>query len=109
LLLVAGQCRHSCLVQLACEGFPSPPSALRAPCPLCYGSFLLLLIIQFLFFSPGLSKGLVCPRGYADLAQACLWEYHVPLSSPCGPRLPKPPGHWRLVVAWELSWFLCLT
>jgi hypothetical protein len=33
-----------------CEGFPSPPSVLRVPCPLCYVSFLLLLIIQFLFF-----------------------------------------------------------
>jgi hypothetical protein len=34
-----------------CEGFPSPPSALRAPHPLCYGSLLFLfLITQFLFF-----------------------------------------------------------
>jgi hypothetical protein len=44
------------------EGFPSPPSALRAPHPLCYVSLLfLLLIIQFLFFplvGVGLSRGL---------------------------------------------------
>jgi hypothetical protein len=43
---------------------PSRPLALRAPCPLCYVSFLLLLlIIQFAFsFFPwvgvGLSRGL---------------------------------------------------
>jgi hypothetical protein len=37
-----------------CEGFPSPPLALRVPHPLCYVSLLfLLLIIQFLFFFPG--------------------------------------------------------
>jgi hypothetical protein len=45
-----------------CEGFPSPPSlALRAPHPLCYVSFLLLLITQFLFFpwvGVSLSRGL---------------------------------------------------
>jgi hypothetical protein len=43
---------------------PPPPSVLRAPCSLCYVSFLLLLlIIQFFFsFFPG--WGLVCPRGY---------------------------------------------
>jgi hypothetical protein len=51
-----------------------------------YCSYCLLL--SFSFF-PG--WGLVCPQGYADLAQACLWKYHVPLSSPC-PCLPKPSG-----------------
>jgi hypothetical protein len=72
--------------------------ALRAPHPLCYVSFLLLLLItQFLFFFPG--WGSVCPGGYADLAKGCLWMYRVPLTSPCGPRLPKPSGHQRLV-AW---------
>jgi hypothetical protein len=100
---------HSCLHQPACcEGLPLPPlSALRVPCPLCYMSFLLLLlIIQFFFFFPG--WGSVCPGGYADLAQGCLWEYHMLLSSPCGPRLPKPSGCCRLA-AWEPSWFLHLT
>jgi hypothetical protein len=61
-----GVCRHSCLLQLAyCEGFLLPPSlTLWAPCPLCYVSFLLLLLIIqffFLFFSwlgVGLSRGL---------------------------------------------------
>jgi hypothetical protein len=72
-----------------CDGFPFlPSSALRAPRPLCYMSFLLLLlIIQFFSFIPG--WGPVCPGGYADLAQGCLWEYNVPLSSPCGLHLPK--------------------
>jgi hypothetical protein len=82
---------------------PFPPSALRVLHPLCYVSFLLLLlIIQFFFFFPG--WGLVCPGGYADLAQDCLWEFHVPLRSPCGLHLPK-----RLVAVWEPSWFLHLT
>jgi hypothetical protein len=35
---------------------------------------------------------LVCPGGYAALAQACLWEYRVQRSSP-GPCLPRPSGH----------------
>jgi hypothetical protein len=87
-----GVCYRSCLLQLACEGFPlSPSSELRVPHPLCYVSFLLfLLIIQFLFFWPG--RGSFCPGGYADLAQDCLWEYHIPPSSPYGPHLPKLSG-----------------
>jgi hypothetical protein len=108
-----GVCHHSCLLRPACLftvpwGIsPLPPSVLRVPHPLFYVSFLLLLFsIQF-FFSPG--WGSVCPGGYADLAQDCLWEYHMPLSSPCGLHLSKPSGHWCLVVAWEPSWFLHLT
>jgi hypothetical protein len=89
------------------DGFPPLPSVLRAPHPLCHVSLLfLLLITQFLFFFPG--WGSVCPGGYADLAQGCLWEYRVLLRSPCGPYLPKPSGCWRLA-AWEPSWFLCST
>jgi hypothetical protein len=57
-----GVCCFSCLLQLACEGFSLPTSVLRVPYPLCYMSFLLLLlIIQFLFFpwvGVGLSRGL---------------------------------------------------
>jgi hypothetical protein len=49
---------HSCLLQLACEGFPLPPSsALRVPCPLYYMSFLLLLLIIHFFFSFSLGGG----------------------------------------------------
>jgi hypothetical protein len=61
---------------------------------MCLCSYCLLL--SFSFF-PG--WGLVCPGGYADLAQGCLWEYCIPLSSPCGPRLPKPSGRGRLAAA----------
>jgi hypothetical protein len=88
--------------------FPSLPLALRGPHLLCYVSFLLLLlIIQFFsLFFPG--WGLVYPGGYVDLAQGCLCEYRVPLSSPCGLHLPEPSGCWRLAVAWEPSWFLRL-
>jgi hypothetical protein len=72
-------------------GIPLPASsALQVPHHLYYMSLL------FSFF-PG--WGSVCPGGYADLAQGCLWEYHVPLSSPCGPRLPKPSGRGQLVAA----------
>jgi hypothetical protein len=103
-----GMCHGSCLLQPACcEGFPLPPSSvLRLLHPLCYMSFLvLLLIIQFFFsFFPG--WGFFCLGGYADLAQGCLWEYHVPLSSPCGLCLPKLSGHCHLVAVWEPSWFL---
>jgi hypothetical protein len=87
---------------------PLPPSlVLRELHHLCYVSFsLLLFIIQFFFF-PG--WGSVCPGGYADLAQGCLWGYCVPLSSPCGPRLPKPSGCWRLEVVREPCCFFPLT
>jgi hypothetical protein len=50
--------------------------------------------------------GSVCPGGYADLAQACLWKYRVQLSSPCL-RLPKLSGR-GLLAAPGPSWFLCL-
>jgi hypothetical protein len=60
------------------EGFPSSPlwysghPTLFVTCLHC--SYCLLL--SFSFF-PG--WGLVCPGGYTDLAQGCLWKYHVPL------------------------------
>jgi hypothetical protein len=56
-----GMCDCSCLLQPdCCEGFPFPySSALRAPCLLCYMSFLLLLlIIQFFVFFPWEGVGL---------------------------------------------------
>jgi hypothetical protein len=88
--------------------FPSPPLWCSG-CPTLFAMCLFCcycLLFSFSFF-PG--WGLVCPGGYADLAQSCLWEYHVLLSSPCGLHLPKPSGRWHLVVAWEPSWFLHLT
>jgi hypothetical protein len=88
-----------------CEGFPSPPLR-RSACSTLFAmslscSYCLLLVS--LFF-PG--WGSVCPGGYADLAQGCLWEYRVPLSSPCGPRLPKSSRRGCLAAAWGPSWFL---
>jgi hypothetical protein len=62
--------------------------------------------VGFFSFFPGWLS--VCPGGYADWAQGCLWEYRVPLSSPCGPHLPKPSGRCHLVAAQEYSWFLHL-
>jgi hypothetical protein len=46
-------------------------------------------------FSPG--GGWSVQGAYADLAQGCLWKYHTPFSSPCGPRLPSHLGasDWR--------------
>jgi hypothetical protein len=38
---------------LVVRDFPSPPSVLRVPCPLCYMSFLLLLLIIQVFFPLG--------------------------------------------------------
>jgi hypothetical protein len=81
---------------LQCSGHP----ALFATCLSSY-----CLLFSFSFFS---GWGLVCPGGYADLAQGCLWEYCVPLSSPCGLHLPKWSGLWRLA-ARKPSWFLGLT
>jgi hypothetical protein len=60
---------------------PSPPLVLRAP---TLFAICLLLFIQFGFFSFFPGWGSVCPGGYADLAQGCLWEYRMPLSSPGG-------------------------
>jgi hypothetical protein len=85
--------------------FP-PSSVLREPHPLCYMSLSFLLIItQFLFSFPGC--GSVCPGGYADLAQGCLWKYCMPLSSPCL-HLPNPSERGRLA-AHRPSWLLHLT
>jgi hypothetical protein len=67
--------------------FPSPLLQLSgrparfATCLFC--CYCLLFSFSFL---PG--WGSVCPGGYADLAQGCLWEYRILLSSRCGLRLP---------------------
>jgi hypothetical protein len=74
---------------------PSTP-LLCSRCPALFAMSLLCcycLFFSVFFFFPGWE--LVCPGGYADLAQGCLWEYHMPLSSPCGLHLPKQSGHWR--------------
>jgi hypothetical protein len=95
--------------RLVVRDFPSPPFQCSG-CPILFAMCLFccyfLLFIFFSFF-PGWRS--VCPGGYADLSQGCVWEYHVPLSSPCGLHLPKPSGHCCLVAAQEPSWFLRLT
>jgi hypothetical protein len=84
---------------LWCPGFP----ALFATC------LFFVVAIYSVFFSLFPGWGLVCPGSFADLAQGCLWEYHMLLGSPCGLHLPKRSGSWHLVAAWEPSWFLHLT
>jgi hypothetical protein len=74
-----------------CEGFPSPPLRCSG-CPTLFATCLYCSIAYYsVSFFP--RWGLVCSGGYADLAQGCLWKYHVPLSSLCGPYLPKLSGH----------------
>jgi hypothetical protein len=85
----------------------SPPllfSTQGAPPSLLCVFMVLIAYYSVSLFLPG--WGLFCPGDYADLAQGCLWEYHVPLSSPCGLHLPKPSGHGHLAAAQGLSWFL---
>jgi hypothetical protein len=109
-----GRCRHSCLLWLACLftilwGISSLPlfGAQGAPPSLLCVFFVVIAYFSVFFsFFPG--WGSVCSGGYADLAQGCLWEYCMPLSSPCGPHLPKLSGCWCLAAVREPSWFLCL-
>jgi hypothetical protein len=99
----------TCLVYLQfCERFPLPTlwcSGHPALFLLCV-FFVVIAYYSVFFFFPG--WGLVCPGGYADLAQGCLWEYHMPFSSPFGLHLLQRSGHWHLAVVWEPSWFLHL-
>jgi hypothetical protein len=115
-----GGCCCSCLLWLAClftvclRDCSSPTlwglghPALFATCLFLFYSAACLLFSLFfsLFFPPG--WGSVCPGGYTDLAQCCLWEYHMPLSSPGDLCLPKQSGSWRLAMQ-EPFWFLRLT
>jgi hypothetical protein len=65
--------------------------------PICYVSFFFFPAACLLFsFSFSLSLfpgwGSVCPEGYADLFQGCLWECCMPLSLPGGLLLPSRIG-----------------
>jgi hypothetical protein len=88
----------------------SPPPFLGAQgaLPSLLHVFFVVIPYYSVFFSFFPGWGLVCWGGYADLVQGCLWEYQVPIISPCGPHLPKLSGHLHLATAWEPSWFLCL-
>jgi hypothetical protein len=102
-LLVAGRGATSAFSSLACVftvlwGIPLPTSsALSAPHLCAHVFFVLIAYYSVSLFFPG--WGSVCPGGYADLAQGCLWEYHVPLHLPCGLHLPKLSVCWCLAVA----------
>jgi hypothetical protein len=85
---------------------PPPLFGTQGALPSLLVVFFVVIVYYSVFFSPG--WGSVCPGGYADLSQGCLWEYHVLLSSPCGQCLPKPSGCCCLVTALEPSWFLHL-
>jgi hypothetical protein len=61
---------------------PYPPLWHSGHLPSLLQVFLLLLLFIQVFFSFFPGCGLVCPGGYADLAQGCLWEYRVLFSSP---------------------------
>jgi hypothetical protein len=111
-----GVCRCSCLLWPACLftvpwGIAPPLPLWCLGCPALFATCLFCcycLLYQFFFsFFPEWES--VWPGGYTDLAQGCLWEYHVPLDSLCGPHLPKLSGRWHLAVALEPSWFLHLT
>jgi hypothetical protein len=97
-----GVCSYSCLLQPACERFSLPSfSALRVPRPLCYCLFCCYCLLFSFSFFPGWDRSvqgamLIWP------SLGCLWEYRVPLSSPCGPRLPKPSGCWRLIIEFSI-------
>jgi hypothetical protein len=55
-----------------------------APPSLLCVFFIVVVYYSVWFFLCFLWWGSVCPGGYAELAQGCLWEYSVPLSSPGG-------------------------
>jgi hypothetical protein len=83
--------------RLVLRDFPSPTLRHSGhPAPLlCVFFCCYCLLFSFFSFFPG--QGSVCPGGYADLAQGCLWEYLVPLSSSCGHVFPSHlgTGMWR--------------
>jgi hypothetical protein len=65
----------------SCEGVPLPhspelrASSLFATCLFFFFSAACLLFSLCFSFFPG--QGSVCPGGYADLSQGCLWECRV--------------------------------
>jgi hypothetical protein len=91
-----------------CEGLPLPPFGTQGAPPSLLCVFFVVFAYYSIFFSFFPGWGSVCPGGCADLAQCCLWKYHVPLSSPCVLHLPKWYGCCCLAAAREPSWFLCL-
>jgi hypothetical protein len=110
-LLGMHHCSHPLWPGLAClftvlGGIPLPLFRAQGAPP-SFPCVFIVLIAYYPVSLFSLGGGLVCPGGYADLATGCLWKYLIPLSSPCGPHLPKLSGRWRLA-AQGPSWFLCL-
>jgi hypothetical protein len=95
--------------RLVVRDFPSPTFGAHGTLPSLLCVFFVVIAYYSVFFSFFPGWGSVSPGGYADLAQGCLWEYSMPLSSPCGLCLPQPSGHCCLLVVQEPSWFLHLT
>jgi hypothetical protein len=101
-----GVCHHSCLFQPAClfsslREFPSPSSVLRTPKPLCYVSFLLLLlIIQFFSLGGGRSvqgtmliwPRVVCGSTAYHLAHLVVCFFPSGLGAAVWRRRGSPPG-----------------
>jgi hypothetical protein len=99
----------SLFIYSSVRGCPPPPFGAQGALPsLLHVFFVVVAYYSVFFFSFFPGCGSVCPWGCADLAQGCLWEYHMLLSSPCGLRLPKRSGCCHQA-AWEPSWFLHLT
>jgi hypothetical protein len=95
---------------LVWRDFPYPLFGTQGAPPSLLHVFFVVIAYYSVFSSFfSLGGGSVCPGGFADLVQDCLWEYQVLLSSPCGPCLPKPSRCCLLAAAWEPSWFLHLT
>jgi hypothetical protein len=91
------------------KDFPSPPlrcsgrPALFAMC--LFHCYCLLFSFNIFFFFPWV--GVSLSRGLCWSVPGCLWEYHMPLSSPCGLRLPKWSLNWCLAAApflWSPTW-----
>jgi hypothetical protein len=95
--------------RLVVRDFPSPFFGAQVAPPYLLHVFFVVTAYYSVFFSFFPGWVLVCPGGYVDLAQGCLWEYRVLVSSPGGLHLPKLSGCCRLAAVCERSCFLHLT
>jgi hypothetical protein len=98
----ASLARHGLFIYSSRRNSPPPFGTQGAP-----PSLQCVFIVLIAYYSVSLFSlvGVSLSRGYADLAQGCLWKYHVPFSLPC-PRLPNLSEH-RHLAARGPSLFLC--
>jgi hypothetical protein len=89
---------------LAVKDFPSPiPCHLGCLCSLLHVFFVVIVYYSvFCLFFPWVGVGL--SRELCWSGPGLSVEYCAPLSSSCGPCLPKLSGHRHLVVAQGPSW-----